>query len=229
MMTDGALGRVHAASVLHCSGLTGNQDGTSPWRGRRGLAAGGVLSTQAIHFLDLLLWFTGPVRAVKGWTETLELREQDHEDTAALAMSLRSGALATLITTSGSPIMDDFTGTRVEVHGSDGYFMLEGDRFRLVRPRVGYSLPAVSLPPPPEGAEGVIFGLGHIYEIADFVRAVRNGQEPPVPGVDGRHLMAVLEAAYSSALLDREVEVADVGRAYEKRQAGGNLLYDNSS
>src|SRR5262249_57010741 len=60
-----AFGRVLMASVIHSSALTGDPTGTSPWRGRRGLAAGGILTTQAIHFLDLLLWFAGPVRAVK--------------------------------------------------------------------------------------------------------------------------------------------------------------------
>src|SRR5207244_5822816 len=96
---EGALGRILMASVAHSSALTGDPSGTSPWRGRRGLAAGGILTTQAIHFLALLLWLTGPARAVKAWTDRLVRDEQDYEDTAVLAMQLRSGALATLATT----------------------------------------------------------------------------------------------------------------------------------
>jgi UDP-N-acetyl-2-amino-2-deoxyglucuronate dehydrogenase len=226
---EGTLGRALFGSVIHASGLTGNADGTSPWRGRRGLAAGGVLSTQAIHFLDLLLWFAGPVSAVKGWTETLVLGDQqDHEDTAAIALRLQSGALATLITSSGSPIMDDFTGTRIEVHGSDGYLMMEGDRLRLIQTRKHYAVPDVKLPQVPEGAQGVIFGVGHIYEVADFVRAVREGREPPVPGTDGRHLMAVLDAAYASARGSEESSIPEACSGYGRGGDTNSLLYASS-
>jgi predicted dehydrogenase len=110
--------------------------------------------------------------------------------------------------------MDDFTGTRIEVHGSDGWLLLEGDRFRVADVRTGYDLRDVRLPPAPEGAEEVVFGVGHTYEVVDFVRAVRTGRQPPVPGVDGRHLLAVLEAAYTSAREGREVPVAQGRPAY---------------
>jgi UDP-N-acetyl-2-amino-2-deoxyglucuronate dehydrogenase len=210
---DGAIGRLLMAGVLHSSALTGNDDYSSPWRGRRGLAAGGILATQAIHFLDLLLWFAGPVSAVKAWTRTLVRTELDYEDTAALALTLRSGALATLVTTNGTPIMDDLSGTRIELHGTDGYFVLEGDELRDHAVKDGYRLPDVELPPPPEEADRP-FGLGHVYEIAEFVRSIREGTAPPVPGVDGAHLMAVLSAAYTSAEEDRELPVLDFAEAY---------------
>ena len=102
--------------------------------------------------------------------------------------------------------MDDFTGTRVEIHGADGYLVLEGDRLRTCLIRDGYEIPEVEQARPPEGTDE-LFGLGHIYEIADFVEAVRAGQPPPVPGADGRHLMAVLAAAYVSARDDHGVQV----------------------
>jgi predicted dehydrogenase len=211
---EGEFGRVLLGSVLHSSALTGDPSGASPWRGRRGLAAGGILTTQAIHFLDLLLWFAGPARAVKAWAGTLVRTEQDHEDTAVLALQLRSGALATLATTNGAPITDDFMGTRVEIHGTGGYIMLEGDRLRLVSTKGARALPEVRLPELPPGANQVIFGLGHAYEIIDFVTSVRRGWSTPVPGSDGRHLMAVLSAAYHSAEEGKEVAIEDHHAAY---------------
>ena len=210
---EGAIGRILMASVLHSSALTGNDDGSSPWRGRRGLAAGGILATQAIHFLDLLLWFAGPVDSVKAWTQSLVRTELDYEDTAALALKLESGALGTLVTTNGTPIMDDLSGTRIEIHGSDGYFVLEGDRLRDHAVPADYALPEIALTPAPAEAE-TLFGIGHVYEIAQFVRSIREGTAPPVPAVDGAHLMAVLAAAYASAEDDREVEVIGFRDAY---------------
>ncbi len=210
---DGALGRILMGSVLHSSALTGNDDGSSPWRGRRGRAAGGILTTQAIHFLDLLLWFAGPATAVKAWTDNLGRPELDFEDTAAVALRLRSGAMATLVTTNGTPIMDDFTGTRIELHGTEGHVMLEGDQLRLASFRDGYAPPEVHQPAPPDGADE-IFGHGHIHEIADFVRAARGTGPVPVPGADARHLMAVLTAAYESAADHRDVELDFDALAY---------------
>lgn len=227
---EGALGRILMGSVIHSSSLTGDPSGTSPWRGRKGRAAGGILTTQAIHFLDLLLWFAGPVRTVKAWTDRLVRSEQDYEDTAVLALQFRSGALATLATTNGAPITDDFTGTRVEIHGTEGYVMLEGDQLRLVSTREGYTLPEVRLPAAPAGAEQVIFGLGHAYELIDFVTAVRRGGRPPVPGVDGRHLMAVLSAAYTSAHDEKEVPIEEHLAAYsDVSRSDGSLLVPGSA
>jgi predicted dehydrogenase len=71
----------------------------------------------------------------------------------------------------------------------------------------------------------VEFGVGHVYEIADFVRAVRDGRPAPVPGADGRHLMAVLEAAYASARDGGEVPVADGPPSYASEALAGSLLY----
>jgi predicted dehydrogenase len=130
-----------------------------------------------------------------------------------LALRLESGALATLATTNGTPILDDLSGTRIELHGSDGYFVLEGDVLKEHAVRPGYGLPDIHLPPPPDEAE-TLFGVGHVYEIEDFVRSLREGTEPPVPAIDGAHLMAVLTAAYTSARDDREVQDLDFRNAY---------------
>jgi predicted dehydrogenase len=199
---SGALGRPLIGSVLHSSGLKGDPAAASPWRGRRHLSTGGVLSTQAIHFLDLLLWLGGPATAVQAWTDLLASPDQEHEDTVGVVLKMASGALATLSATSASPIMDDFTGTRIELHGTGGYVVLEGDELRTAELGDGPALTPPNLPPIPSGSEEIIFGSGHVYEVMDFVRTVRRGERAPIPGTDGRHLMAVIDAAYRSAAVD---------------------------
>ncbi|HEX2404470.1 MAG TPA: Gfo/Idh/MocA family oxidoreductase, partial [Acidimicrobiia bacterium] len=69
VVTSGSLGRPLIANAVHASGLRGDPGGASPWRGKQRLSMGGVLSTQAIHFLDILLWLGGPVAAVQAWTD----------------------------------------------------------------------------------------------------------------------------------------------------------------
>jgi predicted dehydrogenase len=222
-LTNGAIGNPLIGGVVHSSGLTGPLD-TSPWRGKINRAAGGVLSTQAIHFLDLLLWFMGPVRSVQAMTDTLHWKLQDHEDTAVLALRLTSGALATLTTTNGSPIMDDFTGTRIEVHGTDGWVALEGDVLRHFEGASGYKLPTIELPEVPAEASEIEFGLGHVYEVQDFVEAVRAGDDAPIPAADGRHLMAVIESAYRSAVEAEEIEVSETSAGYTTPGPQSSLL-----
>lgn len=223
-IASGALGKPLIASVVHASGLSGDPSSASSWRGRRRLSAGGVLSTQAIHFLDLLLWLGGPVVAVEAWTDLLGSAEQDHEDTVGVALRMRSGALTTLTATSASPIMDDFTGTRIELHGTAGYLILDGDRLRVADLADGPDLTPPSLPPVPAGSEEIVFGSGHVYEVMDFVRTVRAGGKAPIPGTDGRHLMAVIDAAYRSATEGKAVEVHEPTTAYTAEAPPNSLL-----
>jgi UDP-N-acetyl-2-amino-2-deoxyglucuronate dehydrogenase len=223
-VASGALGKPLIASALHASGLSGDPQGASPWRGRRRLSTGGVLSTQAIHFLDLLLWLGGPVTAVQAWTGLLASPDQDHEDTVGVVLKMASGALATLTATSASPIMDDFTGTRIELHGTRGYLLLDGDALRIAELADGPDLAPPQLPPIPPGAEEIVFGSGHVYEVMDFVRTVSGGGTAPIPGADGRHLMAVIEAAYRSARDGDAVLVDEPTTAYTAAAPPNSLL-----
>ena len=228
----GALGRPLIASVVHASGLSGDPGGTSPWRGRRQLSMGGVLSTQAIHFLDILLWLGGPVASVQAWTdrlessdkEHLESSDKEHEDTVGVTLRLVSGALATLTATSASPIMDDFTGTRIEMHGTGGYLILDGDELRAVELADGVDLVAPHLPEIPSGSNEIVFGSGHVYEVMDFVRTVRREGAAPIPGNDGRHLIAVIEGAYRSAGDGKAVNIDEPTNAYTVAAPMDSLL-----
>jgi UDP-N-acetyl-2-amino-2-deoxyglucuronate dehydrogenase len=223
-VAKGALGRPLIASAVHASGLSGDPSGASPWRGRRRLSAGGVLSTQAIHFLDLLLWLGGPALAAQAWTEKLGSADQDHEDTVGVVLKMASGAFATLTATSASPIMDDFTGTRIELHGTGGYLVLDGDELRVVDLTDAPDLTPPQLPPIPSGTDELVFGAGHVYEVMDFVRSVRGGGTPPIPGTDGRHLMAVIDAAYRSARDGGPVDVEEPTSAYTVAAPDASML-----
>jgi predicted dehydrogenase len=185
---------------------------------------GGVLSTQAIHFLDILLWLGGPVASVQAWTDRLESPDQEHEDTVGVALRLVSGALATLTATSASPIMDDFTGTRIEFHGTGGYLILDGDELRTAELDDGPDLSPPQLPEIPEGSSEIVFGSGHVYEVMDFVRTVRRGGLAPIPGTDGRHLIAVIDAAYRSASAGKAMDVSEPTSAYTVAPPADSLL-----
>jgi predicted dehydrogenase len=137
---------------------------------------------------------------------------------------MASGALTTLTATSASPIMDDFTGTRIELHGTGGYLILDGDELRVADLAKGPDLTPPQLPPAPAGSEEIVFGLGHLYEVMDFVRTVRAGGTAPIPGTEGRHLMAVIEAAYRSAADEKAVDIDEPTAAYRLPAPENSLL-----
>lgn len=59
---------------------------------------GGALMNQASHYVDLLDWLVGPVESVSASTATLG-RDIEVEDTAALQLRWRNGALGTMAVT----------------------------------------------------------------------------------------------------------------------------------
>ena len=79
------------------------------WRGKYATEGGGVLINQAIHTLDLMQWFGGSIKDVKGNTDTRVLDKViEVEDTAEATLYFENGALgifyATNTFTDNSPI-----------------------------------------------------------------------------------------------------------------------------
>jgi predicted dehydrogenase len=89
---------------------------------------GGVLLTQAIHTLDLLLHLAGPVERVMGMAATSPLRAIDTEDVAAAALRFANGAIgavdATTVARPGFP-------ERIEIAGTQGSAVLVAERLDL--------------------------------------------------------------------------------------------------
>jgi predicted dehydrogenase len=100
----------------------------SRWRGTRTLDGGGALMNQGVHSVDLLLWLFGPVRRVFGRVATA-LHRIEVEDTAVAVLEFANGALGTLeAATSAYPGYS----RRLELTGSEGTIVLDGDRLAAV-------------------------------------------------------------------------------------------------
>ena len=67
------------------------------WRGTWALD-GGALMNQASHYIDLLDWLIGPVESLSASIATLG-RDIEAEDTAAMQLRWRNGALGTMAVT----------------------------------------------------------------------------------------------------------------------------------
>ena len=169
----------------------------SPWRGRKVSEGGGVLINQAIHTLDLLLWFMGPVKHVEAEVDTLD-HDIEVEDVAVASLRFASRALgiiqASTATYPGFP-------SRLELHGTEGCALFETDRLtklvskgreeeiaQTTKASVGsWSRPEAVLP------------TNHYRVLKDFVSAIKEGRRPRIDGQEGRRSIELIEAIYESS------------------------------
>ena len=162
---------------------------------------GGVLLTQAIHTLDLLLHLAGPVAGVRGIARNSGLRAIDTEDIAAAALRFASGAIgavdATTIARPGFP-------ERIEIAGTRGSAVLAAERLDLHIAGM-----------PPEvidhgsagggGSDPMAFDHGpHRAMITEMLDAIAQDRAPSNDAATGLAVQRLIEAWLASSDTGRE-------------------------
>jgi predicted dehydrogenase len=201
-----AFGQVLLGHVFHrCKNLTGPEF-RDAWREDSKTVGGGVMMMQTIHFLDILLWCLGPVESVTARMDAIVLK-RDVEDTGSAVLRFRSRVIGSVVSTEA---IETERISRIEIHGMRGTAVWENSGWVRWEPRPDY----VEEPSPddePRLSEAdrarLLFGTGHVKQIADFVDRVRRGLPPSVTGEDGRHATAVVRAMYESSETGRTVLV----------------------
>jgi predicted dehydrogenase len=167
-----------------------------PGRGMRARDGGGVLLTQAIHTLDLLLHLAGPVAQLAAFARTSPLRAIDTEDIASIALRFANGALgvvdATTVAEPGFP-------ERVEIAGTGGSAVLAAERLELhVKGRPVEVLDRGAAGG--GGADPMAFDHGpHRAMLAEMLDAIEAGRAPMNAGASGLAVQRLIEAALRSA------------------------------
>jgi UDP-N-acetyl-2-amino-2-deoxyglucuronate dehydrogenase len=170
--------------------------GTSRWRGTCALDGGGALMNQAIHTVDLLQWLFGPVAQVCARTAT-RIHSIEAEDTAAAVLEFRSGALGVIEATTSA-----FPGyaRRVELTGSEGTLILEGDRLVAADLRNAVDVGTAAPTDLESTASPVVSDCTpHQRVFEDFIRAIETNGTPACDAREGRPSVAIVEAIYRSA------------------------------
>ena len=171
------------------------------WRGTWALDGGGVLMNQGIHLVDLLVWYMGDPVAVQAYANTLH-RDIEVEDTLAATLRFGNGATATITaTTTAAPGFPH----RIELYGTSGGIQIEGEtvgRWTLADPTKATTEPPEIGAPATAGAGSDPRGIaptGHIAVLRDFIRALREGHDPQIDGVEGRRSLTTVLAIYEAA------------------------------
>ena len=203
LLAEGALGRIAGASAfMRLWRSQAYYD--EPGRGTIARDGGGVLMTQGIPTLALLLSGAGPVREVIAFAATTPVHRMETEDLVAAAVRFENGAIGAIdATTACYPGFVE----RVELIGERGTAVLEGAELR-VHFHDGSDLAA--------GGEEVVAGGGdpmafphafHRRLHEDFFDAIRPGREPRISGAEALKVHRFIDAILRASAERRVVAV----------------------
>jgi len=169
---------------------------SSRWRGTWEFD-GGALMNQASHYIDLLDWLIGPVESVQAYTATLA-RDIEVEDTGAMAIRWRSGALGTLsVTMLAYP--KNFEGS-ITIFGEKGTARIGGVAVNEIQHwEFAQQEPEDADIKAATYATTSVYGFGHPLYYDNAIRVFRGEAEPETDGREGLKSLELLIAAYMSA------------------------------
>lgn len=179
------------------------------WLFRQSQAGGGILTWLGCHYLDLMHHVSGDeITSVAACLAQRSGEEIEVEDTAALALQFRSGAVGTFhagyaLAHSGSGYLNS--------GGYDSYLACNGHAGRVVWPNM--SVPRLHIESPGQPAvrekrfrlrSSTSYGgvRGEIF-VRQFLAAVRGAADVPASLADALRTAEVLEAAHRSARTGR--------------------------
>ena len=166
------------------------------WHGTWRLDGGGSLMNQTVHQIDLLRWFMGPVRSVRGQMGVFS-HDIETEDLAMAMLAFENGAMGTILGTTTYPYDRP---PEVEIHGTNGAVVTRGDEIELWKFRDERQ--------PPELTEAHPANV-----IEDMLSAIRYNTPVAVDGLEGRKSVELILAIYEAAKSGREVQFRGVADA----------------
>lgn len=166
------------------------------WRTDRAESPLGGLTALGVHMIDNLIYLAGPAVAVSAMTRRT-LGRNSTDDVTMLCMEFEGGALGHVGTSVVVPKL-----CTTSVHGDLGSAHSEDEGQRLFIQRVGES--------ERREVSGVAGPDSIVDQMAEFVRCVRDGQQPEVGGRQALEVVEVVEAAILSADERRVVDLVEV-------------------
>ncbi|HIC87948.1 MAG TPA: Gfo/Idh/MocA family oxidoreductase [Anaerolineae bacterium] len=169
-------------------------------RGTGRLDGGGAFITHAIHDLDVILMFMGPVRSVMARKAVLG-HVMEVEDMGVALFEFENGAMGIL--SAGTCIKRHHDRT-VEIHGPEGtLFHNEKVLEHYITRGQPITYEEIGLDAP---------GTLHKVQIRDLIEAIREDREPVINGEVARRPLELVQAIYESCETDRLVYLEGRGK-----------------
>jgi predicted dehydrogenase len=191
---DGVFGQLVNAEANISRDRLGKID-LSSWRYQAAGMPGGVMLQIGIHYIDVLEYLIGPVRAVRGQAAQLVL-PGDNPDVASLILEHDNGALSTLNASYASA--SEYYLMNIYGKNATAYYDLHNGLRLLKR---GETAPVAV----PCAKNDTL-----VEELEEFAAAVRGEGRHEVGGDYATRSLAVVRAGIVSAREGRRVEVAEI-------------------
>ncbi|AOV08789.1 Gfo/Idh/MocA family protein [Sporosarcina ureilytica] len=175
----------------------------APWRGTKE-HDGGVLMNQAIHNLDLLLWYMGEPEEVFSMAAT-RLRDIEAEDVSTGLIRFESGALATV--QASTTVYPKNYEESITIFGEKGTVKIGGQNAlnfeHVIIEGLENKMSKQWISDIDENPWGT---PGHEQIIKDMMSAINENRLPAVTGKDGRNALALVLDFYESANTNQPVK-----------------------
>src|ERR1700730_3202942 len=186
---------------------------SDPWRGTWKGEGGGVVVSQAPHYLDLLSWFMGPAIDLHGYWDNYNHPSIEVDDTVVASVRFQNGGMGSIVLSNSQ--RPGLFG-KIHVHGFSGSSV--GAEIDSGSPFIS-GVTATTDPPfndiwtiPGEESEldrwnredrsrpWDVMTHYHKMQLADFLDAVSEDRQPLVGAEDGRRVVELFTAVYRSQL-----------------------------
>ena len=179
-----------------------------PGKGAWNVEGGGALINQAIHGLDLLLYFAGPVSEIFGYWQLAAAHEMESEDIVNAVFRYASGA--TGVVQAATAILPGYP-ERIEIHGAKGSAIITGDKLTTwdVEGDSGEDVPLVGEDLDSGASDPMAISLEPMKrQFLDFGKAIETGGKPLVAGEEGYRALQLVLAVYESARTGEKVTLS---------------------
>jgi UDP-N-acetyl-2-amino-2-deoxyglucuronate dehydrogenase len=170
-------------------------------RGTRARDGGGVLLTQGIHTLDLMLSLAGSIAEVRGYATTSSVHRMETEDLVAAAVQYENGAIGTIdATTAAYPGFPE----RIEIIGEKATASLVGSDLIVAHHDGRVTELKSEFGAGGTGADPMAFpNAWHRAAIADFLDALDQKREPMISGQEALKVHRLIDALLEAGATGR--------------------------
>lgn len=177
-----------------------------PGRGSFARDGGGVLISQGIHTLDLMLSLAGPVQSVAGFATTTPVHRMETEDMVCASVRFANGAIGVIdATTAAYPGFHE----EITITGEHGTLALRGGTLLAQFHDGGEERVEADTGAGGTGADPMAFPHDwHRAVMADFAEALREGRDPKVTGEEALRVHRLIDALIAKGANGKPVEVA---------------------
>jgi UDP-N-acetyl-2-amino-2-deoxyglucuronate dehydrogenase len=190
------------------------------WRGTWKGEGGGVVVSQAPHYLDLLCWYMGPATELHGYWDNYNHPGIEVDDTVVASVRFKNGGMGSIVLSNSQ--RPGLYG-KIQIHGSSGASV--GAETDSGSPFISGVTEKMDPPfndiwtVPGEESQLAVWNredrsrpcnvMTHYHELqlAEFLSAVIEHREPAVNGEDGRRVVELFTAVYRSQLQKAPIQL----------------------